>query len=764
MNHHVLFRRLHAALLSAGITTGAFLTAAAPGTVTVTEANTTEGIACFKIETPGATYWLDRAGGALTSLVDLDGIDWVKYSSAKGLDGQYRGLPNTSYRDGLHPGNTGFAATTTAPLGVPQTVVTVTVGKPRADAATYHFHPTHVEIILTAIEGQTAWILYEGTPGGADDDQDHYRLSDGRSFTGAENHLGDVAPHPHIAPDSEWMAVTASEVPRTLFLAHDDDNVTDRFTNYPGMCMWGFGRDRRNHEVLTSAQLPNRMVLGMVESTDATVVDRAIARAWATPTRGARPPLPDKPRVIVETDLGGDRDDQESFIRLMLHSHELEILAIICDRPEPQLLSAIDDNAQNPDRAVATNGVNMAHYYIDHGYAPVAVNLQLHDPAYPTPGKVHSWIVAGYPGTLTGRDRIIAEVDALTNGQIVWYMNWGSNTVEALPGKTTLESNLKLALDLVLAERGEEGLRRFLRKLRLVSLDGNSNRHGHLNTRLGDALNAIVREESMHIETGWPAMDGGRWYHRFRPLTQNAGGFDRALDLSDEHGPLARLYRDLGQKEGDSWCFVYLLPFGIGDPHQPTWGGMAGRYGPRGLDPAGTPTSAQGAPFYWNDQRDTWAGSTSRDHTAGRFAAALQNAFRARLDWCTAPFAAANHDPVPAVTVNGRTAIRGTLRLKAAPGETLVLQATPNDPDEGDQHRFQWHSYPEAGTYAGLLEFKEPAASETRVVIPPDAAGKQIHLYVEVTDNGSRKGNRVPDLTRYCRIVVDVATMIPPTS
>jgi hypothetical protein len=147
-----------------------------------------------------------------------------------------------------------------------------------------------------------------------------------------------------------------------------------------------------------------------------------------------------------------------------------------------------------------------------------------------------------------------------------------------------------------------------------------------------------------------------------------------------------------------------------------------------------------------------------RDHTAARFSAALQNAFRARLDWCTTSFAEANHDPLPVVTVKGRTAVRGILRVKAVPGETLLLKAHATDPDEGDRHRFQWHTYPEAGSYPGDLTFTDPTVHETRVVIPDDAGGEQIHLYVAVTDDGSRKGNRVPDLTRYCRIVVEVGS------
>ena len=33
----------------------------------------------------------------------------------------------------------------------------------------------------------------------------------------------------------------------------------------------------------------------------------------------------DKPRLIVLTDIGGDPDDQQSMIRLMLHANEFEI-------------------------------------------------------------------------------------------------------------------------------------------------------------------------------------------------------------------------------------------------------------------------------------------------------------------------------------------------------------------------------------------------------------------------------------------------------
>jgi len=49
------------------------------------------------------------------------------------------------------------------------------------------------------------------------------------------------------------------------------------------------------------------------------------------------------------------------------------------------------------------------------------------------------------------------------------------------------------------------------------------------------------------------------------------------------HDPLGALYRTntgLAQKEGDTMTFLYLVPTGMNDPNEPTWGSWAGRYGP----------------------------------------------------------------------------------------------------------------------------------------------------------------------------------------
>ena len=45
----------------------------------------------------------------------------------------------------------------------------------------------------------------------------------------------------------------------------------------------------------------------------------------------------DKPRLIVTTDIGGDPDDQQSMIRLMLYSNEFDIEVLMRDGVHAQL-------------------------------------------------------------------------------------------------------------------------------------------------------------------------------------------------------------------------------------------------------------------------------------------------------------------------------------------------------------------------------------------------------------------------------------------
>jgi len=122
----------------------------------------------------------------------------------------------------------------------------------------------------------------------------------------------------------------------------------------------------------------------------------------------------------------------------------------------------------------------------------------------------------------------------------------------------------------VLRERGPEGYAAFKSRLRLCSDD-----------RFGPHTREITPAWPIWVYTKLPAMDGGRWYHRFGPLTATAGGFDLERDVRDGHDPLGALYptnTTIPQKEGDTPEFLYLLPNGLGDPEEPAWGSWAGRF------------------------------------------------------------------------------------------------------------------------------------------------------------------------------------------
>jgi hypothetical protein len=91
---------------------------------------------------------------------------------------------------------------------------------------------------------------------------------------------------------------------------------------------------------------------------------------------------------------------------------------------------------------------------------------------------------------------------------------------------------------------------------------------------------------------------------------------------------------------------------------------------------------------------------------------------------------------------------RGVQELKARAGEVVRLSAGGSSDPGADRLSFHWFIYPEAGTYGRSVPFDNPSAEAVSLRIPADAAGKTIHVVLEVTDNGE------PPLTRYRRVVV----------
>jgi hypothetical protein len=307
----------------------------------------------------------------------------------------------------------------------------------------------------------------------------------------------------------------------------------------------------------------------------------------------------------------------------------------------------------------------------------------------------------------------------------VWYSDWGTDSGAAV-------NNLKRALDRVLRERGPQGYARFKSKLRLSSYD-----------KFGEHTTTLAPPFPIWVNTFEPPIDGKRWYHRFSALTSRAGGFDLARDVLTDHGPLGSLYptnTTYWGKEGDTMTFLFLVPTGMNDPSEPLWGSWAGRYGLNEKFP--------GKPYYWANQIDAWNGTHERDNTLARWAADLQNDFRARLNWCVRSPQQANHAPQVVVNGAGRKEI---LRITARPGQKVSFDAGSSRDPDGDALAYEWFVYAEAGTYRGQAAMADASSAAAVLPVPEDAGGETIHVVLAVRDSGT------PPLAAYRRVVVQVA-------
>jgi hypothetical protein len=181
--------------------------------------------------------------------------------------------------------------------------------------------------------------------------------------------------------------------------------------------------------------------------------------------------------------------------------------------------------------------------------------------------------------------------------------------------------------------------------------------------------------------------------------------------------------------------FLFLVSNGLNDEQQPTWGSWAGRYG---LMP-----DAGEKKYYWANAEDNWEGTKHRENSLKRWAADLQNDFRARLEWCVKDYAHANHPPIAKV-------VGGTER-RVRSGDLVELNGGESRDPDGQALKLRWSFYPEAGSYRGELpELKRANASRAEFIAPKVDEPQTLHVILIATDDGQ------PPLTRYQRVVVQV--------
>ena len=101
----------------------------------------------------------------------------------------------------------------------------------------------------------------------------------------------------------------------------------------------------------------------------------------------------------------------------------------------------------------------------------------------------------------------------------------------------------------------------------------------------------------------------------------------------------------------------------------------------------------------------------------------------------------ANHQPVARILGESVRTVR--------PGEKIILDASSSfDPDKNSLS-YQWWQYREAGSVQTKVAIKHADEKRAEIIVP-DNPGKQLHLILELTDNG------IPNLKSYKRIILNI--------
>ncbi len=256
-----------------------WITTLQPATVRLTE-DAIDGSAgdlpAYKIETPAATYYLEKSGAGLSSVIDRDGNDWLGFhpEPGSGAGGEYRGFPNAVHQQAgnyFHARNAGTdPSATTVTRRDPHHVTITAESSNGLWACRYDFTPQYCTFTMTKMpESYRYWALYEGIPGGDYDDHDWWMTSavtEKQVLT--QPHEGDI-------PAPEWMAFGDPDQSRALYLYHhEDDAHPDRFYQmHQKMTVFGFGRkgiDKFLDEV------PQSISIGLLEVDTHEAISQAI--------------------------------------------------------------------------------------------------------------------------------------------------------------------------------------------------------------------------------------------------------------------------------------------------------------------------------------------------------------------------------------------------------------------------------------------------------------------------------------------------------
>lgn len=451
---------------------------------------------------------------------------------------------------------------------------------------------------------------------------------------------------------------------------------------------------------------------------------------------------PQKNRVIILTDIEADPDDTQSLVRLLLYANQIDLKGIVATT------SCWMQEEVNP-ASIAK---------VVKAYGEVQPNLLKHEPDYPTADQLLSLIKSGLPQygmtgvgagmDSEGSDWIIQELQR-DDDRPLWVSVWG--------GVNTLAQ----ALHKIKRTSSQEEAARLVRKLRVYTISDQDDSGIWIRNNFPD-LFYIVSPGDDYGSATWTGING------VFPGIDNTTISNRWFKehIQQGHGPLGAAYPDVSWGvEGDTPAFLSLIPNGLNYPEHPDWGGWGGRYERYLPDfsktkegnsvveiapetrPIWTNATDSFSPYlpneYGRGMRKDTSTFTGYKVSLWRWRDDFQHDFAARMDWCTQPFAEANHPPVP------QLAHSETITVKS--GAYFRLDASPSFDPDGDNLSFLWFPYLEAGTYQGTFQLSQPEnAHRAGGIAPRIDEEATIHVILRLTDKGT------PALSRYRRVIITV--------
>jgi hypothetical protein len=273
-----------------------------------------------------------------------------------------------------------------------------------------------------------------------------------------------------------------------------------------------------------------------------------------------------RPRLAVLTDIGGDPDDTQSLIRLLIYANEFEIEAFLASASGTR--GELKDAVTRSDLILQTVAA----------YEEVLPNLKRHAAGWPEASQLRKVVVEG--NRFRGMEFIGSDHDTPGSQHLVKIIDAGSQERPLNIAIWGGQTDLAQALWRVKHARGAQGLSDFVKKFRAYDIndqDGIADWMRSEFPQMHYILSKAPEGEDKRLGTyrgmyltGDTATTSAAWIEQHVRSQGSLGKLypTQTWTAPNPHGVL---------KEGDTPAWFFFLPQGgnnPSDPTQPGWGGQ----------------------------------------------------------------------------------------------------------------------------------------------------------------------------------------------